>query len=116
MKSLLLTTCVLVALAAPAAADFAYVPLEVLAGKSEVVVVAKALSSSAPAKMLLLQPDYPRPVNAWFRNFDLKVTEVIKADGVKVVKGGKISVLGSAMDPGRVGGPRLSRRSSCPAG
>lgn len=108
MKSLLLTTCIVVALAVPAAADFAYVPLEVLAGKSEVVVVAEALSSTASAKMLLLPPDYPRPVDAWFRGFDLKVTEVIKADGVKVVKGGKISVLGHAMDPGRVGGPALS--------
>jgi len=64
--------------APPAGAMLADVPLEIIAARSELIIVAEVLEAGQAVQLELHPPGYPRPVNTWFRRYTVKVTRTIK--------------------------------------
>jgi len=116
-KGLLL--CTMAALAAPAAAQdmMSDVPVEFLAGRSELIVTAKVVRADKPLQMQILAPGENEPHNKLFTRYTLSIAKVIKDEGAAAkAKGAKvrpapdkpdktaaprqITVLGKAAPPG----------------
>jgi hypothetical protein len=78
-----LLTVLIVTVAAPSAAQamLADVPLEIIAARSELIVVVSVTGAEEPAKLDMKVPDSPKAITAWFRKYKLRVTRVISEKG-----------------------------------
>jgi len=80
LKHAVLVICIL-SLPVAAAAMMVDVPLEIIAARADLIVVAETVNAGPPTEMEMQPPGYPRPVKAWFCTYELKVTRVIREGG-----------------------------------
>ena len=73
------------ALAAAPIADamLADVPLEIIAGKSDLIVIAEVLQAGEPVEMEVILPGMEQARKGFYRTYDLKITRVLKEKGAK---------------------------------
>jgi len=112
-RKLLLSGLAAALVASVAEAMLADIPPEILARKSELIVVAEVLEAGEPAQMEMKVPDSLKPVNAWFRKYTLRVTRVITEDGKPVARPAprpaerEVEVLTRSPRPQQPGKPRV---------
>ncbi len=112
----LLALAAALALVVPAAAHamLADVPLEIIAARSELVVVADVVKTNPPAMIALNVPDSPKPVNTWFMKCTLRITRVITENGKPPAAGDAkpanrtIEIFTRAPRPAQPGQPRIA--------
>jgi len=97
-------TCVVLASSAAHAMRID-MPLEIVAAKSPIIVIAKVKAATWPAKMQVALPGYRQPVKGWFRDYTVTITRVVKnAGSVKLARGKEVVVVTRSAAP-RNGGP-----------
>ena len=100
-----------VVLAAPAAACacLADVPLEIIAGKADLIVVAEVVNAGQPVQLQLKQPGMKQARLGFYRKHNLKVTRIIKeaAKAPAKPKDRNVEILTPARKPPRPGAPML---------
>jgi hypothetical protein len=80
------------------------IPMEALAQQSDLIVTAEAVSAGQPAEAEMTLPGASKPAKEWFRQYKVKVKDVIKpAGGVK--PGQEIVVVAQAPRPPKDGEP-----------
>jgi hypothetical protein len=76
-----LATVMMLLMAPQAPAMLADIPLEIIAAQGDLIVVGKVTAAAVPAEFERTVPGAGRPVKAWFTEYALAVTTVIKAPG-----------------------------------
>ncbi|MDP6635374.1 MAG: hypothetical protein QGG42_10775 [Phycisphaerae bacterium] len=78
-----LLAALIAAIVAPAGAQamLADIPLEIIAARSELIVVVRVTDAKQPVKLKMDLPDSPKAVTAWFGKYKLSVTRVIAENG-----------------------------------
>jgi len=88
----------------PANAMMVNVPLEILVSRAELIVTGKVTMVAVPAQFQRPVPGQARPIKAWFTEYQLTLTRVIKtAEGVKAAKGQTITIVAQAAPPRQPG-------------
>jgi len=106
---LLASLAVVLAVPAAAQACLADIPLEIIAGKADLIVIAEVVNAGEPLQLQLKQPDMKQPRVGIYRTYGLKITRTIKEKGKAPAKaaGRQVEVLTPARKPQPPGAPML---------
>jgi len=103
-RALVCLLAIVLVFGSSAAAMMVDIPLEILTTKSDLIITGKVTAAAVPAQFERAVPDYPKPVRAWYTEYNVTVDRVIKtAEGVKVKKGDKIVVVSQSAPPRQPG-------------
>ena len=83
----------------PARAEDEYIPLDVVVGKADRIVVGKVTAIGKPVEMTLETPDPPSSQKGWYHKFTVTVVRDMPSKGEKAARDETIEVLTPCADP-----------------